>query len=323
MRSTVYIFGYQSMLAQSSIASSIGDEHLSYDYIPALLDGYIRNWSAIRNFDRNVSKRYVHVNDWSVAEKVAFANLFPASGRKVNGVCHQIPSECLSDLDFREQGYARVEVSDRIQPYPGYVINNDIACYTYIDQHPDLSAVTVSRNYYNMGWHGAQSIDRIVHGFSRDYIQSTTQPLSFTDDLAFTFISQDGMHLWLLNESDSSLVLLLKFREPQFTDSNNQTAGNVPELLRPVTKKEEWLDIRNPNPSPKRSSRLPWAMGIQFINNYRLMQNTGALAKSNFWLCRLAATQASDISSRLLDILSNDRDCWVSRAARLRMNGTR
>jgi hypothetical protein len=65
MPSDVYVFGYQSMLAEGSLAASIGKA--VDDYVPARLSGYARDWSAVRDFADNPRKRYVHTADWRPA----------------------------------------------------------------------------------------------------------------------------------------------------------------------------------------------------------------------------------------------------------------
>jgi hypothetical protein len=128
------------------------------------------------------------------------------------------------------------------------------------------------------------------------------------DDLAFVFLSGDGRHLWLLNEADSSLVLLLAFTQPQFevlTDS-------VPEAGRPVTTGLEWLDSRRRAAVPIPSPRIPGAMANELLG-----AEGDRLATSPYWLCRLAATQAA-LPDALLATLAADPDPWVRRAAALR-----
>ena len=79
----------------------------------------------MRNFVTNESKRYVHAIDWRVAERVAFATLTRSRHKMVNGVCRRIPSDRLADLDFREQGYRRIEVTQNISPYKGYELDGE------------------------------------------------------------------------------------------------------------------------------------------------------------------------------------------------------
>jgi hypothetical protein len=124
MMSSVYIFGYQSILADGSLATSVAD--CDGRLVPARLKGYIRGWSAVRTFETSETKRYVYAKDWHIAERVAFATLIQSSKKSVNGVCRRIPSDRLGALDFREQGYTRIEVSQDVEPYEGYELDRSI-----------------------------------------------------------------------------------------------------------------------------------------------------------------------------------------------------
>src|SRR5579862_5573659 len=181
MNSNVYIFGYQSILASGSLATSVAvsDGQL----IPARLEGYVRSWSAARSFVTNETKRYIYANDWRIAERVSFATLTHSRHKTVNGVCRRIPSDRLADLDFREQGYARVEVSQSISPYYGYELDRSIRCYAYIDPTPDTRPAIVSRSYYDMGRLGAAHLSKLVPEFLTDYLSSTEPPALLVDDL--------------------------------------------------------------------------------------------------------------------------------------------
>lgn len=307
MTSDVYIFGYQSMLAEGSLATSIGSRDAPEDYVPARLRGYARDWGAVRDFSNNPRKRYVHAGDWRPAGRVAFATLGRDPGGSVNGVCHRVAADRLDELDFREQGYRRQAVNGALSPYPGHVLDMDLPCYAYIDPHPDPVPAPVSRAYYDMGRLGAAAIDARAPGFAADYLASTRPPPVFADDLAFVFFSGDGRHLWLLNEADSSLVLLLAFAQPQF----EALTDSVPEARRPVTAGLEWLDARGRGVSQSASPRIPAAMADELLR-----AEAARLAASPYWLCRLAAAGAAPAA--VLAILSTDPDPWVRRAAALR-----
>lgn len=308
--SHVYLFGYQSMLAAGSLATTIGPHAGGEDYLPARLHGYRRAWNAVRDFGDNPRKRYVHTADWRVAGRVAFANLSAAAGVAVNGVCHRVAAGQLAELDFREQGYVRVDAGARLEPYLGHVLELGLPCYTYIDPQPDPQAAPVSRAYYDMGRRGAEAIGRHTRRFAADYLASTEPPGELADDLAFVFFGADGRHLWLLDETDSSLVLLLRFAQPQFAAG----ADRAPELARPITPALAWLDARQRRPATGVHPRIPGEMA-------RLLTaeaGTEGLAAAPFWLCRLTATQAASVSPAVLQSLAADPDPWVRRAARLR-----
>jgi hypothetical protein len=176
MSTHVYIFGYQSILAAGSLAATIGTAASGQRVIPARLKGYVRCWTAVRTFATNETRRYIHTSDWRIAERAAFANLKPSSCKTVNGVCWRLPSDRLADLDFREQGYKRIEVSADILPYDGYALDNLKPCYTYVDPDPDPVPAMVSQSYYDMGQVGAISISSQLPEFLDDYTSSTERP---------------------------------------------------------------------------------------------------------------------------------------------------
>lgn len=307
----VYIFGYQSMLAEGSLASTVGTRTGVEDYVPARLTGYVRDWQAVRDFSANPRKRYVHTADWRPAGRVAFANLNPDPDHAVNGLCHRVATDRLGELDFREQGYARVEVGDRLMPYPGHRLDPGLPCYTYIDLAPDPRPASVSRAYYDMGRNGALAIDRQVPGFAADYLASSHAPGHLADDLAFVFIGADGRHLWLLDETDSSLVLLLRFARPQLT----ATSDSLPELTRPVSRGLDWLDRRGPRQRPGSHPRIPAALADELAG----AATPTRLAGSAHWLSRLTAVEAAGLTGAQLETLAADPDPWVQRAARLHL----
>ncbi len=313
MISDVYIFGYQSMLAEGSLATSIGGRDVPEDYVPALLAGYVRDWSAVRDFSHNPRKRYVRTGDWRPAGRVAFATLAAHPNGMVNGVCHRVSADRLDELDFREHGYIRVAVDAALGAYPGHHLAAGLPSFAYIDPHPDPVPTLVSRAYYDMGRLGAAAIDARAPGFAADYLAFTRPPSVLADDLSFVFFSGDGRHLWLLNEADSSLVLLLAFTQPQF----EAQVDSVPEAHRPVTVGLEWLDARRRGAAPiatpiVASPRIPAAMADELLH-----AEGGRLATSPYWLCRLAATQVAPPDA-LLATLAADPDPWVRRAAVLR-----
>jgi hypothetical protein len=311
MNSDVYIFGYQSILAAGSLDASVGRGEPSQRAMPARLEGYVRCWGAVRNFVTNETKRYVHTDDWHIAERVAFATLIPCRRKAANGLCWRIPGDRLSALDFREQGYIRIDVSQGISPYDGYKIDSSIRCYTYVDPNPDSVPAMVSQSYYDIGRIGAASITNMVPEFLDDYLSSTIAPTILAHDLAFVFFSGDGHRLWLLEESDSSLVLLHRFARPQLTPLTH----DPPESVRRVTSGLEWLDARHRAVGDVSDNRrVPSGM----VRDLLLAASGEDVSISPYWLCRLVAADSALISASRLDLLAADSDYWVRRAAQFR-----
>jgi hypothetical protein len=309
MSSDVYIFGYQSILAVGSLATSIAKD--SGQFAPARLPGYARSWGAVRSFANNETKRYVHAEDWRIADRVAFASLIRSAHKSVNGVCRRIPSDQLAALDYREQGYRRIDVSAIITPYNGFELDKSVPCFAYIDSGHSARPAIVSRAYYNMGYLGAAHLSKVVPGFLEDYLNSTEHRPHLADDLVFVFISADGRHLWLLDERDSSLILLQRFSSPQITPLTQDPA----ELCREITAHLKWLDVRHRDLSNfSYNGRVPEAIVRELLS---ATDNTD-LAKSRFWLCRLAAVECRRTAANRMAALANDVDVWVSRAAKLK-----
>jgi hypothetical protein len=309
--SDVYIFGYQSILAPGSLATSVHIDPRDHQFVPARLKGYARCWNATRNFRTNAAKRYVHTDDWRAADRVAFATLAESQANSVNGICWRIPSERLPDLDFREQGYNRIEVGRAIAPYPGFELSQSVPCYTYVDPAPDLVPAVVSKSYYDMGRVGAALIDRQIPNFLSDYLSSTEPPQTLDSELAFVFFSSDGRHLWLLEESDSSLILLHEFALPQIGPFST---GLPPERLRHVTAGLEWLDARHRClPDVSNNKRIPSGM----ISDLRRAASGENVSASPYWLCRLIAADAAPLGARI-DAFANDIDPWVRRTVQTR-----
>ncbi|MES2880348.1 MAG: gamma-glutamylcyclotransferase family protein [Pseudomonadota bacterium] len=313
----VYIFGYQSILSKGSLAATLGQHALNSHLVPAWLAGYQRSWNAVRDFQTHASKRYVAAHDWSVAARVAFCNLQAVPGTALNGICQFVHAEQLDELDFREQGYQRIDVTDQIQAYPGHALMPGLACHTYIDLHPSLDPAPTSLRYFEMGLHGARALDAVAPGFFQAYRNSTAEPHLLLSDPVFVFFSPDGRHLWLLDEQDSSLTLLMRFAQSQLTSTTASSSEQVAELSRPVTGELAWLDLRSRRDQAVAHPWIPAAMAVELLQTPD--DQLHELAHSGYWLCRLASSQSSKLTPAALATLSNDPDFWVRRAVRQRL----
>jgi hypothetical protein len=164
-----------------------------------------------------------------------------------------------------------------------------------------------------MGRLGAAHLSEVVPEFLTDYLSSTEQPALLADDLAFVFFSGDGHHLWLLDESDSSLVLLQRFARPQLTP----LMRDVPELARGVSAGLKWLDARYRALSEASDhGRVPAAM----VNGLLSATNGEDVSSSPYWLCRLAVVESPHTSAARLTALAEDPDFWVRRAAQIQIS---
>jgi hypothetical protein len=312
----VYIFGYQSILAKDSLRSTIGHATRESHVVPARLRGYQRCWNAVRDFETHASKRYVLAPDWAVAPRVAFCNLQAQAGVDVNGICQYVRADQLAGLDFREQGYRRVDVTAQVQAYAGHALRPGVACYTYMDLHPAVEPAPTSLRYFEMGRHGAQGLEAIAPGFFDDYCRSTAAPSALLGELAFVFFSPDGCHLWLLDEQDSSLTLLLRFAKSQLPPNATVSGAPSAELSQSGACHLQWLDLRS---RTRMAPQHPWIgpeLAIGLICT--LEENPQALLSSPFWLHRLAASQSPQLTDAALAPLREDPDSWVRRAVQQR-----
>jgi hypothetical protein len=311
-----YIFGYQSILAAGSLATSVGSSAFQADWVAARLADHQRCWTAVRHFPSHGYKRYVRHGNWDVVDTAAFANLRSRPGLFVNGICRKVSNRRLPELDFREEGYTRVQIAGGLQTYPGYVLDPQVPCYVYIDQQAAGASAPVSRAYWDMGRMGAEQLDAGIQGFLGDYLRGTELPTELAAHLSFVFFSADAMHLWLLCEADSSLVLLQRFERPQFAGLPVTGQQGIAELQRPITPHLAWLDLRSRHRAPSLHPAIAQAMADLLTEQAPVPDR---LCDSPFWLCRLSATQAAGVSAHQLQQLAADADHWVSRAARIEL----
>lgn len=296
MSDLTYIFGYQSILNSSSLSVNLRQCTEEPDLIPARLLGWRRDWSAVRRFSDHPTKRYVRLPDWAPVERAAFANVRADGASWVSGVLRPVATDLLPGLDFREAGYRRVRVNAQIRAYPGFALREGVSCEVYVDDGPVEGTAPVSQAYYDMGHRGAQRLDHEVPGFAADYLQTTPVPGELCTDMRFVFFSRDARHLWLLEERDSSLILLLKFSQTQF-DTDMPTNAIPPEWHRPVSAQTCAWDWRlRPSEGPKEGAACPAP-----------------------WLERLAYTQTDRVNEASLNQLAQDQDAWVRRAAIIRL----
>lgn len=312
----VYIFGYSSLLLKVSVAGTIGGNESGLDAIPAKLKGFKRVWNSIRYAKDMNTKRYVYTSDWSVVEKFTWSNLAHHETSFVNGVCYRVNQTELQEIDYRETGYERVEITYAIDPYWNFQLEPNLPCFTYIDtatQDIQLEepGVFISKDYVNMGIEGARKIGRSVDNFFGDFIATTSIPSCQIEDIKQIFFSDDGIHMWLLNEPDSSLILIHKFNIPQFSPLSKSCA----ELGSNITSSLGYLDLRN-QPSSYHESHV-W---IEFAAARHMTdpQFITSLSKHQCWLVRLAIADNPSTPRNVLLQLATDADPWVVRCANIR-----
>ena len=215
-----YVFGYLSLINSDSVLFSTQDD-LGTSVIPARLTGYHRVWTGYRRPDLHSPKHYVHPDTLNNVSCFSWATLVPGPGF-VNGVCFEIDGNDLVNIDNREGGYRRTDVTDRIAPYTNFRLKANEAIYTYISDTASLDSFYppvipyISADYVNMGFFGALAVNKFADGFYKDFVATTDLVEAAISDIRQVFWSNNGQRLYLLDEKDSSVILLHDFDRSVF-----------------------------------------------------------------------------------------------------------
>jgi cation transport regulator ChaC len=106
------IFGYGSLVSRTSAEQTLGRE--VPPPVPALLDGWVRRWSLVR--DNLRSEKTFSLHDGTLPAFFCGLTLEPRSGAPPNGGLVEVSEAELVRLDLRELRYDRVEVTDAVEP---------------------------------------------------------------------------------------------------------------------------------------------------------------------------------------------------------------
>ncbi|NTV10227.1 MAG: HEAT repeat domain-containing protein [Zoogloea sp.] len=301
MRQPCYVFGYLSLLIGSRLDPA--------SCVPAKLHGYRRDWIALRDGHASTRKRYIETASRQPVPGFCFASAYRAGDADwINGICLPVDALDLPAVDFREEGYRRLEVGASVAPYPGWQLAGDAAVYVYVDETAMLGArpactAPVSERYLQMGLHGASRMEERAPGFLRDYRQTLPMPRTVAG-WRFISIDRSGSRLVLLDESDGSTRCLYRFRRPQLKPES-AFSGEAQERPLLLDDASEWFggaglaDLERPEHNPDAALRL---------------------AGDPCWLVRMAAADMLREDCAPLRQLAADRDAWVARAARLNLD---
>jgi hypothetical protein len=126
------IFGYASLVAAPGAR-------------PARLDGHRRVWGVA--MDNSVAvpgyKVYEMPDGTRPAAAVAFLDLEPAAGARIDGALLAVDDDGLERLDTRERQYERVDVGALVEVDGGAPI--DGAVWTYVGRAPGRARVAAGR----------------------------------------------------------------------------------------------------------------------------------------------------------------------------------
>ena len=297
-----YVFGYGSLLSTASTASTTGDHSHHQTYIPARLYGYSRSWDAVRHSNQMSEKKYLRLDNWDITDKFCWCNIKRSADNDfLNGICYEIDEKDFIKLDYRETGYTRIDISKHISPYLGHSLETDAVVYTYIDTHPLSFAELpdISMDYVNMITSGAWSINKSVDGFFSDYIASTHTPTANVNNIKQVYFDGSGFNLYMLDERDSSSVLLHSFHHSQLT---SEPIPNRPSIQPVQYDKYKFL---SKIAQDLEAAKSPNTSSVE-LNN---------LSQHDNWLVKLVSCDNPNMPKSIVDQLKLDPDNWVARCA--------
>ena len=244
-------------------------------------------------------------------EEFCYASLEPCKNGRVPGVAKPVSAEELELLDFREQGYERVDVTRQVQPCPGYSLDGQV--FTYIDpgsaqkKHPPVNTA-----YFNMALTGARGWDTVAPGFLEAYCTSGKVPPGGLTEMRFLWIGEDGQTVWLLDEKTGLHTLLMCLPSPLFPAKRPKELTLHWKNLPPA----HFLhyDARYPD-----NTKTNVSQEHSILELMRQARTNGihakALAEHACWLVRLASLCNSSAGPSVAHGLRQDTDPWVRHVA--------
>lgn len=202
------IFGYFSLLLS---ASTHGDLKTT-GFTPAILNDWARNFRASRKMLDNDRKRFVSATTFDFVPRFAYASIERKKDTFCNGLVWLTDDTELENLDFREQGCTRIEVTSQLSAYPGFTLP-DVRIFAYVDA-AGVGPAPVNFEYCNMAIIGAKQLDVLVPGFSADFQVSTPWPDEPLENWKFIYWARDGKTLWMIDERTDCKTCLLKLPDP-------------------------------------------------------------------------------------------------------------
>lgn len=180
------IFGYGSLLRDLALAPE------GHNPTPAVLAGYRRSWNAVHStLEASSSTRLVDKLTWGLRPYCAFLSVEPCAESQVPGVVFSIPSQELPDLDRREVGYFREDVSQALTSFGGgHRFASPVFAYRSAREPVDKGEVF--SDYAKLCRLGAEAWDRRHPGFLLAYESDFPTPPALCDG-SFLRLNEDGM----------------------------------------------------------------------------------------------------------------------------------
>lgn len=162
------LFAYGSLLPAGSTTLPPGAW-------PCELRGWGRSWGVAMDnrVDLPGYKHFVTPAGERPALMVAFLSIDPEAGATVNGVALPVDEDELPGLDARERNYARVDVSDAVEPG----LDGRVWAYTGLDAARERLALGVRESRLAIA---SSYLERVLAGFDalgqRDRFDRLTAP---------------------------------------------------------------------------------------------------------------------------------------------------
>lgn len=304
----MWIFGY------SSLIRDLSSDDASTRLIPLRMNHWTRTWSAFRRDGYPFPKRYVEDETFKVVPSFAFSNIVPSEGGLLNGVAFCIADPMIAAYDFREYGYARINVKEWCTYYDGTPFEKDIFAYADSSQPPQDEPESISCRYLNMGIEGARAVDRLQPTFLSDYILTTRLPKGGVAQWTFIFIGLDGKTVWILDEHTGNqtciLILPVSFKGAHAPKLNPEESF---EWQIPCAAPLSRYDVRN-NQEDFNGNSFERHPVLDKVSSALISDDPSEYMLSENWLVRFACLcrhDSMDLAAKLL----KDSDSWVRNIA--------
>lgn len=224
------IFGYGSMLSPDTHRRFLNDGN--GELIPAILRGYKRTWNATVHYKEALNKVYLR-NDEPV-ERFTWANVVPEQGVFVNGICRYVTDREFRAIDFREEGYQPIEVTERVEAYSGHKLR-EVPAFVFRNTNKNSphngKGAAIHKDYPEILRKGARHWSKSVPGFYDDYTKTTVALKAKKLPLTQVYLEPDGRELYRLNTSANTGVPLYCFKNRHFEPINEKVADLSPGII--------------------------------------------------------------------------------------------
>jgi hypothetical protein len=215
-------------------------------------------------------------------------------------------------LDFREQGYERIDITKEIHAYNGYQIKGQV--FTYVDFGVENTNDRINSEYINMARSGAIGWDLVVPGFLKYFCKTTPIPKCVIEFMHFIWIGQDGQTVWMLNERTQSNILLMILPYKLFESEILKEDTHQWNILPP--KHLQFYDYRCFEKTKAETNVYDEYPILNLVKMTIHMRNPKKMLLAKEWIIRLACLCREKPKEKLFENLKNDEDFFVRTIAR-------